>query len=154
MTLGACIAGVRTGQWLWLSVPIALLVCGILGYLVASRIKAQARSAVVGTVYGLTTRRALIMHTYPALTIQARPVDTITDVTIINNSGDFADLSLAAASASPGLIFRGVLGPERARAQLMRVIRDPQATDQELAASEAYALAMHQLMQRSGSRPS
>src|SRR4051794_35640672 len=62
--LGACVAALCTGQWRWLSVPIALLVFGVLGYFVASRIKARARKAVAGTVYALTTRRALIMHTY------------------------------------------------------------------------------------------
>jgi hypothetical protein len=148
VAVGSSVAAVGTGQWLWLSVPIALLVLGVLGYFVARWIRVRAQNSLAGTVYGLTTRRALIVQTYPALAVRALPIDAITDVIPIDARGNFADLCLRTSSGSADLVFRGLAEPERARAQLMRVIRDPQATDQEIAASEAYAMAMHRLVVR------
>ena len=150
VTLGACVMALRSGTWLWLSIPIGLLSIGALWYLVASRIKARARRALAGTVYALTTQRALVVRTYPALTVQALPIETIEDISVINKHprADLADLGLVAAADSQGFVFRGIAEPESARMQLLRVIRDPGSTERELAASEAYAMAMRQLMVR------
>jgi hypothetical protein len=147
-TLAACVVAFRTEQWLWLSIPLSILVFGVSWFLVARWIEARARSSIAGTVYGLTTRRALIVQTYPSLQVQTLPIETITDVTLIDERRDFADLCLHTASGPAALVFRGLAEASDARAQLMRVIRDPQATGQEIAASEAYALAMRQLMIR------
>jgi hypothetical protein len=151
-TLAACVMALRSGKWLWLCVPIALLLIGALAYFVASRIKARARRVVTGTVYALTTQRGLIMHTYPALTVRALPIHAIAAVRVINRHAraDLADLSLDEGDpdSTHAFVFRGVAEPESARSQLLRVIRDPEATERELAASEAYAMAMRQLMVR------
>jgi hypothetical protein len=137
-----------TGHWRWLSVPISLVLIGLLTLSVTGWLKQRARKSVAGTVYGLTTRRALIMQTYPALALQVMPIDAIGDITLVGKRADFGDLRLG---HSPGLVFRGVLEPERARSLLMRVVSDPPATEQELAAAEAYSIAMHQLRVRSAS---
>jgi regulator of extracellular matrix RemA (YlzA/DUF370 family) len=152
VAIGSCVAALSTGQRLWFSLPIAFLVLGVSAYLIATRIKARARSSLAGTVYGLTTRRALIIHTYPALVVQALQIEAITDVIPIDERGDFADLCLRTASAPAALVFRGLPESESARLQLMRVIRDPQGTEQQIAAAEAHSLAMHQLAARSMSR--
>jgi hypothetical protein len=144
VTLGSGVAALITGHWLWLAGPVSVFVLSALGYFAASRAKARARSSLAGTVYGLTTRRALIVRTYPVFAVQEFPIHAITDVTLLDPRGDFADLCLR-ASAADGLRFRGLSEPERARAQLTRVIGDPQAAEREIAASEAYSMAMHQL---------
>jgi hypothetical protein len=151
-TLGSCVVTLRTGQWLWLSVPISLFLFGGLGHFVARWVRTRARRSLAGTVYGLTTRRALIVHTYPALAVHALQIDAISDVTVLDARADFADLHLRTPSAAAELVFRGLPEPEDARARLMHVIRDPQATDREIAAAEAYASAMRQLMVRSAAR--
>jgi hypothetical protein len=149
--LGSGAVALRTGQWLWLSIPIALVALGGLGYFVASRIKARAQRSLAGTVYGFTTRRALLVRTYPALAVRAVPIEAITDITLTDERGDFADLCFRTTDTQEDLVFRGLPEAERSRTQLLRVVRDPQATDQEIAASEAYAAAMHQM--RRMSRP-
>jgi hypothetical protein len=147
-TLAAGVMAVRTGHWLWLSIPISFLGIGVLVYLVARWMNVRARRSLEGTVYGVTTRRALIVHTYPALAVQTLPLAAIADITTIDKRGDFADLRLDATSASAGLLFQGVARAERARHQLMRVVRDPQGTEQELAAWESYASSMRHLAVR------
>ena len=150
LTLGAVVMAVRSEQWLWLSVPIALLLLGGGAFFVVTRTRARAQKVLDGVVYAVTTQRALIMHSYPELNLQARSLTEITDVAVSNKDvrGDFADLELG----QPALVFRGVPEPERARAQLLRVIRDPQTTDQEIAAAEAYAATMRQFMARPSPR--
>ena len=150
LTLGAAVMALRSGRWSWLFVPITALLIGVLVYFMAKRNRDRAQRAVTGTVYALTTQRALIVRTYPVLEVQALAMDAIADVKVINKHprADLADLGLAAAETSQALVFRGIPEPERARSQLLRVIRDPRSTDQELAATEAYAAAMRQLMVR------
>lgn len=156
VTIGACVLAARSGQWLWLTVPIAVLLLGLLGVFIASRIKARARRAIEGTVYGLTTRRAMIVRTFPALAVETLPIEAIDDIDLMapgtdsssTESLDVADLALRAASGADGLVFRDVFEPVRARNQLLGVVRDPQATEQQIAASEAYAKQMRQLVMR------
>jgi hypothetical protein len=152
MAIGSCVAALSTGQRLWFSLPIAFLVLGVSAYLIASWIEARARNSLVGTVYGLTTRRALIIQTYPALAVQQLQIAAITNVIAMDARGDFADLCLRTSSALEALMFRGLPEAESARMLLMRVIRDPQGTEQQIAAAEAHSLAMHQLATRSMSR--
>lgn len=147
--IGACVMALRTAQWLWLGVPLALFAIGGVGYAIARWTKARARSARAGTVYGLTTRRALIVHTYPALAVRALAIGAITDVAVRDERGPFADLCLRNASATSELVFQGLPEAERARSELLRVIRDPQAAEREIAAAEAYSSMMHQLAARS-----
>jgi hypothetical protein len=144
-TLGSTVAALGTGRWWLLAVPISLLVLGVIAYLTSNWIEARAQRTLEGTLYGLTTRRALILQTYPAPTLKVLPIETITDVTLTEARASFADLTLSTATAPAALVFRGLPEPERTRTQLMRVIRDPQAAEQEIAASEAYSMAMHQL---------
>jgi hypothetical protein len=106
-----------------------------------------------GTVYGLTTRRALIVQTYPAFNLRAMSIESITDVTLGNPRDEFADLCLQTAAGPAELAFRGLPDAERTCAQLQRVVREPQVVDQEIAAAEAYSMAMHQMRSRVTSRP-
>ncbi|HKP62192.1 MAG TPA: hypothetical protein VJV78_35915 [Polyangiales bacterium] len=144
--LGAGIQAFRTGQWLWMCVPLAFLVFGIASYLVSSRIKARARKTREGTVYGITTRRALIVRTYPAVSVQALPLGAITDVTVRDERGDFADLCVHTAETPAAFVFPALTEAERARTQIMKVVRDPKGTDEQIAAAESYALMMRQMM--------
>ena len=150
-TIGAIVMGIWRGQWFWLAAPASLLLLGLAVYAVNAWLKARADKVLVGTVYSLTTRRALILRTYPSLNVQALPLDAIAEVTMIDKRGPFADIALGPAAAPPSLIFRGIPEPERARNRLLRVIRDPAGTDEEIAASESYLATMRQLMNRSAS---
>lgn len=141
--LAACVAAVHTQQWLWLCAPLALLV---FAYYAIRTIRERARKAIEGTVYGLTTRRALILQTYPAPKLQELPIAAIEDVTIGEGRDNAADLRLQTADASASLILQRISEPQRARAQLLRVIGDPDGTGQEIAAGEAYAMQMRQVM--------
>ncbi len=143
--LGSCVAAFVTGRWLWLAAPLCLIVLGVTGYFVARHLEVRAQRSLAGTVYGLTTRRALIVHTYPALKVQALPIEAITDVVSRDARDPFGDLCFSTAAAPAGFVFPGLAQPERAREQLLRVIRDPRAAEEEIAASEAYSMAMHQL---------
>lgn len=149
-TIAAVVMALRTGHWLWLSVPLSLVACGVAWFLTARWIQVRARKSRAGTAYALTTRRALILETHPSRAVQALPLEEITDVRLQNERGAFADLWLCTTttSSSAGLVLRGIAEPERARTQLLRVIRDPQATEQEIAAAEAYSMAMSRLMPR------
>ena len=144
--LGAGVVAFRTGQWLWMCVPLALLVIGVASYLVASRIKARARKTREGTVYGVTTRRVLIVQTYPDVSVQALPLGAVTDVTLSDERGDFADLCVHTAETPTAFVFRALIEAERARTQILKVVRDPQGTDEQIAAAESYALMMRQMM--------
>lgn len=145
LTLGSTVAALATGRFWWFALPATLLVVGVGAYLISSWIKARAQRSLEGTVYALTTRRALILHAYPAPVFKVLPIETITDVILTEARASYADLTLCTATAPAALEFRGLPEPERNRAQLLRVIRDPQAAEQEIAASEAYSMAMHQL---------
>jgi hypothetical protein len=146
--LGSCVLAVITGQWLWLSVPIALLAVGLASFAIARWMKARATKSTEGTIYGFTTRRALIVRTYPALAVRQLPVAAITDVAVSEDRDDSTDLVLQAATASETLVFERVFESQHARTQIMRVMRDPQGAEEQIAASEAYALQMKQLMVR------
>lgn len=147
--IGACVMALRTGQWLWLSIPIGLFTIGLGIYALARAFKTRARKAVEGTIYGFSTRRALIVRTFPALSVRALPIETITDVTILEASDDVGDLGLHTTSAAEPLRFQRVSDLESARTQLMRVIRNPKEIEQQITAAETYALQMRQLMVRS-----
>jgi Bacterial PH domain len=147
-TLAACVVAFRTEQWLWLFVPLVVVLIGGVMLLLASRLKARARRTLEGTVYGLTTRRALIVQTYPAFNLRSLPIDSITDVTLSNARDEFADLCLQTAAGPAELEFRGLPDAERTRTQLLRVVREPQVVDQEIAAAEAFSMAMHQMRSR------
>lgn len=151
-TIGAVVMVLKTGHWLWLSVPLSLFACGVVWFLAVRWIQARVRKTRAGTAYALTTRRALILQTYPRRAVQALPLAELTDVTLHDARGAFADLCLSTASSSAGIVFAGVAEPEKARKQLLRVIRDPQGTEREIAEAEAYSMAMSRLM--SGSMPS
>jgi hypothetical protein len=151
-TLAACVVAFRTEQWWWLFVPLFIVTLGGFGYFAASRIKARARRKIEGTVYGLSTRRALIVETYPELRVRAIAIESITDVILSDPRGDFADLGFGENHAD--FVFRGLPEAERTRSQLLSVVRDPQATDQQIAAAEAYSMAMHQMRAKVTSRPS
>lgn len=146
--LGSCVLALVTGQWLWLSVPIALLALGLAWFAVARWIKLRATKSAEGTIYGFTTRRALIVRTYPALAVRELPVAAITDVSAGDERDDSTDLVLRAATASETFVFERVFEPQQARTQIMRVMRDPQGAEEQIAASEAYASQMKQLMVR------
>lgn len=145
-TLGACVMGVVQGRWWWLLVPLVMLALGVLVYLSSRWIAARAELVRAGTVYAFTTRRALILQTYPKLHVQALALAAISDVSVIDERAAWPSLQL---HASPSLIFQRIPEPERARSQLLRMLRDPQAAEQEMAAAEAYALQMRELMVRS-----
>jgi len=145
VTLGSIAAALGTGRYWWFALPISLFVLGSVAYLISNWFKARAQRVLEGTVYGLTTRRALILQTFPAPTVKVLPIETITEVILTEVRASFADLDLGTATAPAALVFRGLPDPERTRAQLLRVIRDPQAAEQEMAAAEAYSIAMHQL---------
>jgi hypothetical protein len=144
-TLGSTVAALGTGRWWLFALPISLLVLGAVAYLVSRWFEARAQRTLEGTVYGLTTRRALLLQTYPASRMKALPIEAITDLVLTEARGSFADLTLCTADAPAALVFRGLPDAERTRAQLLRVVRDPKAAEQEIAASEAYSMAMHQL---------
>lgn len=143
--IGAGVLIYRTGHWSWLAIPISLLAFGLLTHLARRRIEARQQRALAGTVYALSTRRALIVRTYPELKIEAIAIEAIQEILVVNrhDRGAFADLQLTAA-----FTFQGVPEPDGARKALMQVIRDPGATDEQLAAAEAYAKAMRQLTMR------
>jgi hypothetical protein len=143
--LGAIVMAVRSGSWLWWTVPLSLVLLGGLAYFVIQRLEARRRRIVEGTVYVLTTRRALIVKTYPALSVMALSIEAISDITLSDPRHQLADLGLSSASGRAAMVFRGVVEPEQARTQLLRVIRDPAGMDREIAASERYLLAMRQL---------
>lgn len=151
-TLSAALMAVRSGRWLWLSIPLALVVLGVAGFFGQRALKARARRAIEGRVYGLTTRRALILDTYPKLAVQALSLDAISDVKILAHHGAFADIGFEQAQGTAQLMFRAIEEPERVRRQLLHVIRDPQGSEQQILAAEAYAQQMQQLMQRSAAR--
>jgi hypothetical protein len=148
--LGAAVAIYRTGHWAWLALPIAVFALVLTGYWISRTLKLRAERAVFGTVYVLTTQRALIVKLYPALDMQSLPIHAITDLSIENLQGDVADLKLMTSTGPAALAWPGVVDPERARKQILRVVRDPQSTDREIAASEAYLQAMRQLASRVG----
>jgi hypothetical protein len=141
--LAACVAAVRTEQWLWLCAPLALLV---FAYYAARTLRERARKTIEGTVYGFTTQRALILQMYPAPRLQELPIAAIEDVMISNRRDDPADLKLQTADAPASLVLQRISEPQRAREQLLRMIRDPAGTGQEIAAGEAYAQQMRQVM--------
>jgi hypothetical protein len=144
-SIGSGVMAFRSGQWLWMLLPLSLVVLGVFVYLAVERQKARDRRRLEGTAYALTTQRALIVQTFPKLTVQALPIASITDVTVANTHQAFADLTLATSAASMGLVFRGIFEPESARTQLLAVIRDPGAAEQQIAASERYMMAMRQM---------
>jgi hypothetical protein len=143
--IGATVMTFRSGNGLWMLGPMSLVLLGVLVYLAGERLEARRRRGVEGTVYVLTTLRALILHTYPKLSVHPFPIEAIADVALMEQGRDFADLSLNTASGAAGLVFRGVPDPESAREQLLRVVRDPGATDRQIAASERYMMAMRQI---------
>jgi hypothetical protein len=143
-TLGAIWTALRSGNWLWLTVPLGLLLLGALAYLVVRRLEARRIRTLEGTVYVLTTRRALVVNTYPALSVQTLSIASISDVTLSDARGPFADLSLSSAPGLASMVFRGIFEPEQARTQLLRVVRDPSGTDRQIADSERYLMAMRQ----------
>lgn len=143
--IGSGVMAFRHGQWLWMLLPLTLLLAGVLVYFAVERIKARERRRIEGTVYALTTRRALLIHTFPTLTVQAIGIEAISDVLVDNARPPFGDLMLTTSSESTGLAFRGLFEPESARTQLLRVIKDPGAAEQQIAASERYMMAMRQL---------
>jgi hypothetical protein len=143
--IGASVTTFRSGNGLWMLVPLLLVLLGVLAYLVTERSEARRQRGVEGTVYVLTTLRALIMHTYPTRSVHPFPIEAIADITLSEQRRNCADLSLNTASGAAGLVFRGVPEPESARDQLLRVVRDPAATDRQIAASERYMIAMRQI---------
>ena len=145
--LGSGVMIVRTGNWWWLLLPGTLLVLGLAAFLVSRAIETRAQRTRAGRVYGLTTRRALIVDTYPALRVQALPIEAISDVAVRGGQAEVADLELCAGDS--GLVFEAVADPARTRSQLLRVIKDPATAEQEIAAAEAYATQMRDLMRRS-----
>jgi len=150
--VGSTVATFRSGQPLWMLLPLTLVVLGVLTYFAVERIKARERKRVECTVYALTTRRALLIHTFPKLTVQALPIEAITDVVLDNVREVFGDLTLTTSAASTGLVFRGVFEPEQARKDMQKLLRDPSGAEQQIAASERYMMAMRQFGQgtRSG----
>ena len=134
----------RSADFRWLLIPVAMLLVVVAAYGVSWWRRARERRTLEGTVYVLTTRRALTLHTYPALRVQEVPLDTIADVAVTSRQQDLGDVSFSAkSSAAPLLVFRGVFEPERARKQMLKVLGDPGAADREIANSEAYLQAMH-----------
>jgi hypothetical protein len=144
--LGSGVMAVVQGRWSWLLVPAVLLALGVFAHLVARWLEARVESARVGTVFGFTTRRALVVQTYPKLHVRALALEAITDVAVIEQEDEWPSLRLHARSS---LVFERIPEPERARAQLQRMMRDPKAAEQEMAAAETYATQMRQLMVRS-----
>lgn len=147
-TISAIVMAARSGRWLWLTLPLPLIVLGGLAYAVARWRRARRLLTIEGTVYALTTRRALIVRSYPALSVQALPIESIADITIGNPARGLGDLSFQSASQTTAMVFRGVFDPELARTQLLKIVRDPEGTDRQIAASERYRLAMAQLARR------
>jgi hypothetical protein len=145
-TLGACVMAVEQRRCSWLLVPAALLAVGVAAYLIARWLKARAHAARAGTVYGFSTRRAWVVQTYPKLHVEALALEAITDVSVIDREAEWPSLQLHAPSR---MIFEHIPEPDRARAQLLRMMRDPKAAEQEMAAAETYAAQMRQLMVRS-----
>lgn len=142
---GSVVASFRNGQWLWMLLPLSLVLLGVFTYFAVERKKARERKRVEGTVYALTTRRALTVRTFPTLTVQALPIAEITDVVLDNVRQAFGDLTLTTSAANTGMVFRGVFEPDEARTSMLKVIRDPGALEQQIAASERYMMAMRQL---------
>lgn len=134
----------RSGDFRWLFIPAALLLIVVVAYGIAWWRRARERSAIEGTVYVLTTRRALTLHTYPKLQVQEFALDAIADVVVTSQQHDLGEVSfLSKSTAAPLMVFRGVYEPERARKQMLKVLGDPGAAAREIANSEAYMQAMH-----------
>jgi hypothetical protein len=148
--VGSAVATFRSGQPLWMLLPLTLVALGVLAYFAVERIKARERKRVEGTVYALTTRRALLIRTFPKLTVQALPIEVITDVALDNVREAFGDLTLITSAASTGLVFQGVFEPEQARKDMQKVLRDPSGAEQQIAASERYMMAMRQFARPGG----
>lgn len=146
--IGACVMAFRSGQWLWLSLPVGLVALGLAIYSVVHAMKTRARKSIEGTVYGFTTRRALLVRTYPVLSVRALPIDSIASVSVRDVHDDVGDVCLQSSGSEP-CVFERVLEAEGARTQIERVMRDPKATEEQIAAAETYALQMRQLMVRS-----
>jgi len=146
--VGSAVATFRSGQWLWMLLPLSLLLLGVFTYFVVERVKAREQKRIEGTVYALTTRRALLIHTFPALTVQALPIDQITDIAVANVREVFGDLTLTTSAASTGMVFRGVFEPESARTHMLNMLRNPSAAEQQISASERYMMAMRQFAGR------
>jgi hypothetical protein len=146
--VGSAVATFRSGQWWWMLLPLSLVVLGVLAYFLVERIKAREEERVVGTIYALSTRRALIVRTVPTLTVQALPIEAITDITVDKQRKGFGDLTIITSVASTGLVFRGAPEPEEARTHMLKMLRDPGAAEQQIAASERYMLQMQLLARR------
>jgi hypothetical protein len=135
---------IRSGDFRWLLIPLALFLLVMGAYAVVWWRRARERRTIEGTVYVLTTRRAMILQTYPAVRFREISIDSIADVALTNQQYELADLEFTAkTSGAPLMVFRGVSEPERARKQIMKVLGDPGAADREIANSEAYLQAMH-----------
>lgn len=145
--IGSAAATFRTGQWLWMLLPLSLILIGVFVYFAVERVKARERKRIEGTIYALTTRRALLIRTFPKLTVQSLPIESIEDVELSNVREAFADLTLKTSSASTGLLFRGVFEPESARTHMLKVLHNPSAAEQQISASERYMAAMRQFAQ-------
>lgn len=145
---GSAVATFRSGQWLWMLLPLSLVLLGVFTYFAVERIKARERKRVEGTVYALTTRRVLTIRTFPTLSVQALPIEAITDVVLDNVRQAFGDLTLTTSAANTGMVFRGVFEPAQARTDMLKVIRDRDALEQQIAASERYMMQMRQLAGR------
>lgn len=142
--LGAGAMTIRSGDFRWLLIPVAVLLVVVVAYGVAWWRRARRQRAIEGIVYVVTTRRALTLHTYPAVQVQDAPLDTIADISVSNPLYELGDLVFTdKASGAASMVFRGVYEPERAQKQIMKVLGDPGRADRELANSEAYLQAMH-----------
>ena len=149
LTVGACVLAVRSGQWLWMLVPLTLLALGLLWFYVTRRRKARRKQFEAWTAYALTTRRALLMYAYPELDLRALELSTITDVSVSNIRDDYGDLTFQTASSPAALVFPRVSEPETAREHFMRAISDPAQAEEQTRAAEAYAMQMQELVRRS-----
>ena len=147
--IGSGVMTFRHGQPLWMLLPLSLVVLGVLAYFVVERLKTRERKRIAGTVYVLTTQRALLIRTFPSLSVQALPIASIVDIALDNPRKAFADLTLSTGATPPvSMVFGGVFEAERARTQMLAVIRDPSAAEQHLAASERYLMTMRQFARR------
>jgi hypothetical protein len=135
---------IRSGDFRWLLIPLALFLLIMSAYAVVWWRRARDQRAIEGTVYVLTTRRAMTVHAYPKVNVQEIPIEPIADVVITPMPYELADLTFTAKeSGAPLMVFRGVSEADRARKQIMKVLGDPHAADREIANSEAYLQAMH-----------
>jgi hypothetical protein len=142
-TVGSIWMALRNAQWFWLIVPIVLVALGVLVYLASERRKANQLRSIEGTVYVLSTRRVLVLQTFPAFSLQQElAVASITDVSVGGTRAGFSDIKLT--SDKGVLVFRGLSDAERAHKQIARIVKDPATAEQEIAASERYMQAMRQ----------